>query len=191
VGLELGGLGQRGAGQVGQGQVVEEDLHEFFLAEVEDEVVLRLTGVGGLATAAPLAAAALGPLDAVAAHVILVAGVHHLALAALAVSEHRLGDVALGDVDVLPLRHVADAAPVDRALHRLADLLLVAAQKALAVADGLVLPGESSIDDLLEHAAPSGHHQAAGAAVKSRCPHQELLRTRRYHSHSSRTCLGV
>jgi hypothetical protein len=46
--------------------------------------------------------------------------VHHLARAALAMAEHRLGQVALGDADVLAALDVADAAAVDRALDRLA-----------------------------------------------------------------------
>jgi hypothetical protein len=64
-------------------------------------------------------------------------------------AEDGLGDVALGDVDVLALLHVADAATVDRAAHRVADLVLVAAQEALAVADRLVLAGQPSVDDVL------------------------------------------
>jgi len=102
--------------------------------------------------AAAAALPALGPLDAVAAHVFAVAWVHHLALAAaLRVAEHRLGDVALGDVDVLAALHVANAAPVHRALDRLANLVLVAPQKALSVADGLVLARQPPVDDLLQH----------------------------------------
>jgi len=148
---------------------------------VEDEVVVPLARIAGL-PAAPTASAAFRPLDAVTAHIVLVAGVHHLALAALPMAEHRLGDVALGDVDVFPLRHVADAAAVDSTLHRLADLLLVAAQKALAVADGLVLSCKPPVDDLLEH---------AGLSVLPGPVAQELLRTRKYHSHNSLTCFGV
>ena len=78
-------------------------------------------------------------------------GVHHLALAAGAMAEHRLADVALWDVDVFALRDVANAAPIDCALDRLADLILVAAQETLAVADGLVLARQPPVDDLLQH----------------------------------------
>ena len=51
---------------------------------------------------------------------------------ALAMAEDGLAQVALGDVDVLAALDVLDAAPVDGALDRLADLLLVAAQEAEA-----------------------------------------------------------
>src|SRR2546429_5344008 len=44
--------------------------------------------------------------------------------------------------------HVADAALVHRAAHRLGDLRLVAAHEALAVAHRLVLAGQPAIDDL-------------------------------------------
>ena len=68
-------LGQRAcASRLRQGQVLEEDLHEFFLAQVEDEVVVTLARVTRLALAPePLPTAAFGPLDAVATHVFLVA----------------------------------------------------------------------------------------------------------------------
>ena len=52
---------------------------------------------------------------------------------------------------VLLATSVADAATINRALDRLADLILVAAQKALAVADGLVLARQPPVDDLLKH----------------------------------------
>ena len=151
VRLVFGDLGELRAREVGQLEVVEEVLHELFLGEVEDEVVLALAGVARLAAAAAAAAAAVGPLDAVAGHVFAVARMHGLALAAVAVAEQRLAQVALGDVDVLAVLEVADAAAVDRAAHRLADLVLVAAQEALAVADRLVLAGQPSVDDLLQH----------------------------------------
>mmetsp|Transcript_6685 Transcript_6685/g.27976 ORF Transcript_6685/g.27976 Transcript_6685/m.27976 type:complete len:940 (+) Transcript_6685:1270-4089(+) len=151
----LGRVGQRRAGEVGQGQVVEEDLHELFLAEVEDEVVLALALVAGLAAAGPTALTTLGLGDAVTLDVLLVAGPHHLAHAAVAVAEDGFAQVLLRDVDVLAAFHVADAAAIHCALDRLADLLLVAPEKALAVADGLVLARQAPINDLLEgHASP-------------------------------------
>ena len=149
VALPLGHLGQLRAHQVRQCQVLEEDLHELFAAQAEDEVVLAFALVAGLAAAAALPAAALGSLDAVAAHELLVARVHDLAHAALAVAEHGFGEVLLRDVDVLAALDVADAAAVDRPLHRLADLLLVAAQESLAIADRLVLACEPPVDDCL------------------------------------------
>jgi hypothetical protein len=154
VALPLRGLGQLGADQVRQGQVLEEDLHELLLAQAEDEIVLPFAGVAGLAAAgatAPLTP--LRALDAVTGHVLLVAGVHHLAFAAGAVVEHRLAHILLGDVHVLAALQVADAAPIDRPAHRFLDLLLVAAQETFTVADRLVLAGKPAIDDLL-HDSP-------------------------------------
>ena len=81
-----------------------------------------------------------------------------------------------------PLLHVADAATVDGAAHRFAQLLLVAAQKAFAVADGLVLARQAPIDDLLKHVSSCSRIAPVD---------QLLLRTLRYHSHSRRTCLAV
>ena len=106
---------------------------------------------------------------------------HVLAVAALAVAEHRLGHIALGQRDVLALLEVADAAAADRTAHGFADLLAVAPQETLAVADGLVLARQPAVDDLLQH----GHGRNSSSA------HHELLRTRKYHSHSRRTCLAV
>jgi hypothetical protein len=66
------------------------------------------------------------------------------------VAEDGLAQVLLRDLHVLAALHVADATAIHRALHRLADLVRVAAQEALAVADGLVLARQPSINDLLE-----------------------------------------
>ena len=49
VALPLGRFGQLRARQVGQRQVFEEDLHELFLAQVKDEIVLALARVARLA----------------------------------------------------------------------------------------------------------------------------------------------
>jgi hypothetical protein len=97
----------------------------------------------------------LRAFDAVALDVFAVARVHVLAVAALGVAEDRLGDVALGQDDVLALLEVADAPAGHGLAHRVADLLAVAAQETLAVADGLVLARQASIDDLLQ-----GGHEA-------------------------------
>ena len=53
--LHLRRLGELRAHQARQRQVVEEDLHELFLGEVEDEVVLALAGIARLALAAAAA----------------------------------------------------------------------------------------------------------------------------------------
>ena len=76
---------------------------------------------------------------------------HVLAVAALAVAEHGLGDIALGQRDVLALFEVADAAAAHRPANRFADLLAVAPQETFAIADGLVLARQTAIDDLLQH----------------------------------------
>ena len=95
-------------------------------------------------------------LDAVAAHILAVAGVHDLTVAPLTMTKHRLGQVPLRDADVLALFQLTDAAPVDGALHRLAHLRLVATQEALTVADGLVLARQPPVDDVLPgHVCPS------------------------------------
>ena len=176
--LHLRRLGELGAHHPRQRQIVEEDLHELFLGEVEDEVVLPIAGIARLALAAAAPRAALRPLDVIAPDVLLVARMDDLARAAGAMAKRRLADVALGQVDVLALLDVADAALVDGLSHRVAQLPLIAAEKSLAVADRLVLAGEAAIDDLLEHSSSGSGDQL-------------LLRTLRYHSQSSRTCLGV
>src|SRR5687767_8907790 len=146
--LPLGRVGELRADHVRQRQVLEEDLHELLFAQRKGEIVFALAGVAGLALARAASAAALGALDAVTADVVLVARVHDLAHAALAVVEHRLGHVLLGDAHFFAALDVANAAAVDRALDRLANLRLVAAQESLAVADRLVLAGQTAVDDL-------------------------------------------
>ena len=184
VAFPFRGFADLGAHQPRQGQVLEKHLHELFFAQREDEIVLAFTAVAGLAASG--AAAALRPLDAVAAQVVLVARVHGFALPALAMVEHRFANVLLGNGDVLGLLDVADVAPGHGALDGFADLLLVAAKEALAVAHRLVLARQTPINDLQSHCDPPLN--AGGSSLPLS---QELLRTRRYHSHSRRTCLEV
>src|SRR6185369_218897 len=166
------------------GQVLEEDLHELFLAEVEDEIALALAAVGGLAAAAS-ALPVLRPLDAVAAHVLAVAGVHHLPRAAASVAEHRLGDVALGDLDVLALLDVAYAAPAHGAAYRVLDLVAVAPQEALAVADGFVLPRQPPVDDVLQR------HPVHLTAIRTLAsPHRCALKNSCERAGTTRTAGG-
>ena len=103
--------------------------------------IFALALVAGLALAATAALPALRALDAVATHVLLVAGMHHVADAARAMVEHRLGQVLLRDAHLFAALEVADTAAVDRAAHCFLDLVFVAPHEALAVADGLVLAG--------------------------------------------------
>lgn len=79
-------------------------------AQGEDEVVLTLAAVAGIALPAALPLAALRFANAVAAHVLVAAGVHHLAAAAFTMVEHRLGQIPLRDADVLALLQLTDAA---------------------------------------------------------------------------------
>ena len=95
--LPFGRLGELGADQVRQLQVVEEDLHELFARQREDEVVLAFARRCAWPRRCRRPPPPLRPLDAVAGHVFLVARVHDLAVAALAVAERRLGDVLLGN----------------------------------------------------------------------------------------------
>src|SRR3990167_2357172 len=103
--LPLRVLANVGAQQVRQRQVFKKELHELFLGQREGEVVLALPTVAGL-RAAP-ARSALGPFDAVAAHMLCVAGVHRVSDAALAMVEHGLADVLARYGDALGLLHVA------------------------------------------------------------------------------------
>ena len=131
-------VGQLRAFEMGQGQILEEDLHELFAAQVEDEVVIALAGIAGLAAALATAATRwLG--NAVALDVLGVAGAHDLAHTAVAVAEDGLAQVFLGDVNILAALHVTDAAAIHRAAHGVADLLLVPSEKTLPVADRFVL----------------------------------------------------
>ena len=92
-----------------------------------------------------------------------VAGVHQVAQAARAVLQHGFGEVLARDVDVFAAFQVPDAAALHRAPHRLADLLLVTAQKALAIADRLVLACGPTVDDLLQ-----GHHLTSPRPLHAR-----------------------
>ena len=145
---------------------------------MENEVVVALPTVTGLATPSG-PTAALGAFDSITSNIVLVSGVDGFAPTTLVMSENGLTDVALGNVNVFTLRHVANPAAVDGTLDGFANLLLVAAQKALAVANGLVLAGKATINDLLQGKAPAYWND------------HELLRTRRYHSQSNRTCFDV
>ena len=57
----------------------------------------------------------------------LLPGMHDRAAAAVAVAERRLVDIRCGNRNVFAALHVGDAALLDRFLHRLLDVRLVAA----------------------------------------------------------------
>jgi hypothetical protein len=65
-------------------------------------------------------------------------------------AEHRLRHVVARQGDIFTLLQLADVAPADRPPHGLLDLPLVAPEKALAVANGLVLARKPAVDDLLQ-----------------------------------------
>lgn len=71
---------------------------------------------------------------------------HHFPVAARAVPERRLGNIAGGQVDLAALIHVLDRAVADHPVDRLADLVLVTPQKALPVNGALVAPVKTAID---------------------------------------------
>src|SRR5690606_41971844 len=106
----------------------EKQVHELFARQAEDEVVL------GLALPLSAGAAIFGrrPRNAITRGVAVIAGMHDLAVAALAVAERRLGDVLDRHLHLAALLHVGDRAPRDQIVDRAPDLVLVAAQEAAA-----------------------------------------------------------
>ena len=168
MGLPLRHFGKLGTGQARQRQILEEDLHELLLAQREAEVVFALALVAGLSLAGA-ALATLGALDPVAPQVVLVAGVHHVTHAALAVVEDGFGQVLLGNADLLATLKVAHAAAVDGSAHGLGDLVLVAAHEALAVADRLVLASQSAVDDVELHESSLGRESGLAPGREAHC----------------------
>jgi len=95
---------------------------------------------------------------------------HPTRLVHLAMVEHRFTDVLAGDGDALRTLDVADVALRDGASHSVGDLLLVATNKALAVAHRFVLACESAVDDLECHAsAPERTSPPATARARPQC----------------------
>ena len=165
-----------------QGEIVEEVVHELFARDPEDEVVFALPILRGAAAARAAASAALRPLDAVAADVFLVAGMHQFAAAPRRVAEGGLRHVALRERDVGAFLEVGDAAVADGLAHGFLDLLAVAAQEPLAVADRLVLAREAAVDDLVEH----GPLATASVGHRTALPLVVGLRSRFFRSFSAR-----
>ncbi len=124
-------------------QVLEEQVEELGPRQAEGELVHRFAFAR---LGAALALPALRPVEGVALGELAVAGVHDLAVAARAVPEGRLGDVAGGQVDFTALVHVLDRAVADHPVHRLADLVLVAPEKTLPVDGAFIAPVETAID---------------------------------------------
>ncbi|MCY1444464.1 hypothetical protein D9M71_609370 [compost metagenome] len=69
-------------------------------------------------------------------------------LAATAMVQHRLVDVATGNADLLAMLHVGDGAPAHCLLDGLLDVVTVTPQKALAVDRALVLAVQASVDHI-------------------------------------------
>ena len=80
---------------MGQGQVFKKNLHELFLAQGKDKVVVPLPRVTGLTAAAGIAA--LGALNPITPQVVHIARVHGVTHPTLTVLKHRFVDIALGD----------------------------------------------------------------------------------------------
>ena len=90
--FDLGHGGKLLLHQIGQGQILEEEIHEFFLRQLEHEVVHALA-LRPAATAAAFPLAAFGAVHPVAADELAVAGQHDVAAATGAVVKDRLGHV--------------------------------------------------------------------------------------------------
>ena len=137
-----------------------------------------------------------------------VAGVHDGLFAAATVVQHRFVNVASGNTDLLAMLHVGDGAAADGLFNGLFDVVTVTPQETLAVYRALVLAIEASVDHIA-HGEPSGQlhvtsfkPRAGSLETSGQLPGQRPgstrlslpycdLRTRRYHSESSRTCLSV
>jgi hypothetical protein len=128
-GLEFRRFGDDGKRQIGQRQVVENTcMNSLCSGETKS------SSPSPKCWSEHQACPHLPRSGTVAAQVVLVAGCMSFARTAVAVAKHRFADVALGDVDVFPLRHVTDAAPVHCTFHSLANLFC-ADVKTLAIAD--------------------------------------------------------
>ncbi|MPN64323.1 hypothetical protein SDC9_212095 [bioreactor metagenome] len=126
---------------------------------------------------------------------LAIAGQHHIADTTLPMPEDRLLNVFFRNGDAFRLIDVADVARRHGFAHRLSDLLFETPHKPLAVAHRFILACEPAVDDmqchLCSHLKGLSSTVLPVAAPGHRHHCQLLLRTRRYHSQSRRTCLGV
>ena len=99
------------------------------------------------------AAPSLGAVNLVTGDELIVARVHHLPFAALALMEMGLTDVLGRDADALALVYVLNAALGDSIRDRLFDLLLVAADEALPIDSAFVFAVEPAVDKM-RHNSP-------------------------------------
>lgn len=111
-GLERVGAGQVALDRAGQFEVFEHEFEEFFLGDLEHELIHAFAGVTRLAGAFA-AATALGALDVFAGGELLVARMHDSLLATPAVVQHRFVDVPSGNADLFAMLHVGDGTAAD------------------------------------------------------------------------------
>src|SRR5206468_7732180 len=128
-------------------QVVEDDLQELVARKGRGDVVLGLAGAC-LATAP---GAVLRTQNAVAFPEVAIAGRDDLAIAAGPMAKDRFGNVLARNPDVAALLHVLHGTIGQDVVHRPADLLVVAAQKAGAI-DGALVSAVPAPVDHVSHA---------------------------------------
>ncbi len=123
-----------------------------------------------------------------------------MAVAAASLMENWLIDVVNRDRDRLTAAYIGHRAFIDGLGDRLLNLRLITAQEALAVYRALVFAVESAIDEI-GHGIPPNYIvsrpgepdpvRPVSLTGKLTDSYQDDLRTRKYHSHSRRTCLRV
>ncbi|MNF51782.1 hypothetical protein D3C84_331090 [compost metagenome] len=154
VGLHLHQLVELGLLQPWQLQILKQQVQVLVFRDLEHEVVSSLALIRGLAFAPALTAApSLGAVNLVTGDELIVARVHHLPFAALALMEMGFTDVLGRDADALALVHVLNAALGDSIRDRLFDLLLVAADEALPIDSAFVFAVEPAVDKM-RHNSP-------------------------------------
>ena len=154
VGLHLHQLIELGLLQPWQLQILKQQVKILILGDLKHEVVSTLSLIRGLAFASTLTAApSLGAVNLVTGNELIVARVHHLPFAALALMEMGFTDVLGRDADALALVHVLNAALGDSIRDRLFDLLLVAADEALPIDSAFVFAVEPAVDKM-RHNSP-------------------------------------
>ena len=146
---------------------------------MEHEIIGSFPLIGCLPLAGTLSAApSFGAVNLVAGDELIIAGMHHLPFTALPLMKMGLADILGRDADALALVYVLNAALGDSIRDRLFYLLLVTADEALPIDSAFVFAVEPAVDKM-RHNSPLNSQG------------QDDLRTLRYHSESSRTCLRV
>ena len=145
-------------GQIGQLQIVEQEVEKLFLGNLEGELIHAFSVRAGLALPLALATAALGFGDGVPGHPFLIAGVHHLAPATVAVVEYGLVNIPGGDAYFLAPFDIGDGALLHGIRHRLLDVVAVTAQEPFPVHCALVLAVQAPVNNVghTHGTAPAG-----------------------------------